>query len=60
MAGAAGVSICGAGPSMFAVSGSEIRTEKICEAMAGAWKEMEIESDVYVSRFGAKGAKKVS
>lgn len=59
MAGAAGVSICGAGPSMFAVCGSQLRVDKISEAMASAWNNMGIETDSYVSRFGAKGAKQI-
>ncbi|MEA3249563.1 MAG: homoserine kinase [Patescibacteria group bacterium] len=59
MAGAAGVSICGAGPSMFAVCGSQLRIDKISEAMAAAWNKMEIETDSYVSSFGAKGAKQI-
>lgn len=57
MAGAAGVSICGAGPSMFAVCGSELRIKKIIEAMAATWNSMEIETDTHVCRFGAEGAK---
>ncbi len=57
VAGAVGVSISGAGPSMFAVAGTKVRAEKVAEAMAAAWKESGIEVDKYVCDFGAEGAR---
>lgn len=59
VAGAAGVSIAGAGPSMFAVAGTKVRADKVAEAMAATWKHMGIEVDKYVCNFGAEGAKVV-
>ncbi|MEY4723027.1 MAG: hypothetical protein RLZZ324_540 [Candidatus Parcubacteria bacterium] len=55
-AGAAAVSISGAGPSMFAVCASEAIAEAASAAMAAAWGALGIESDPYVSPMGTKGA----
>jgi len=59
VAGASGVSIAGAGPTMFAVTGSRVRAEKIGEAMAVTWKHLGVEAEAYACRFGAEGARVV-
>ncbi len=54
--GAAGVSISGAGPSVFAVVDSEQSAHQIGEAMSAVWKALDIGIDVYVSQLGGRGA----
>lgn len=56
-AGAAGVTIAGAGPSVFAVAADRAEARTVGEAMAAVWLSLGIDSDVYVSRFGDQGAR---
>lgn len=56
-AGASGVSISGAGPSMFALT-ADVRHAKVVAAkMVRAWKQHGIDADVVVSPIGATGAR---
>lgn len=56
-AGAAGVSISGAGPSLFAVAGSRAAAAKAAGRMAAAWRAIGIGSDIIISSLGAAGAR---
>ncbi|MBU0624954.1 homoserine kinase [Patescibacteria group bacterium] len=56
-AGAAGVSISGAGPSIFAVATDKPRAREIGQAMSAVWNALEISTEVYVSPLGARGAR---
>lgn len=56
-AGAAGVAISGSGPSMFAIAEDPERARSAGAAMAAAWRELGIGSEVRVSGIGAKGAR---
>ncbi len=55
-AGAAGVTISGAGPSVFAVTPAEGIATEVGEAMASVWGALDINSDIYVSILGGRGA----
>lgn len=56
-AGAAGVAISGAGPSVVAVTGDKALASKIGKAMAEAWRTHDIGSDIFMSRMGTAGAR---
>jgi len=55
-AGAAGVSISGAGPSVFAVAGDQKAARTAGDAMASVWLSLDIDADVFVSKLGDRGA----
>ena len=59
-AGAAGCSISGSGPSIFALSDEEARARSIGEAMKAAFRALGVESDVHISRINAGGASVVA
>jgi len=54
-AGAIGCGISGSGPSMFALSDSEEKANKIVVAMAAAFSKMSIASDSFVSEVNQQG-----
>ena len=56
-AGAAGVSISGAGPSMFALTDSKAHAKVVSARMAAVWRKSGLGADVFVSRIGAPGAR---
>jgi homoserine kinase len=56
-AGAAGASISGAGPSLFALTDSRSHAKVVAEKMARAWKRRGIGTDVFVSPMGGRGAR---
>jgi homoserine kinase len=56
-AGAAGVSISGAGPSLFALTDGDRRAKVVAARMVAAWKRLGIGADPFVSRIGAEGAR---
>lgn len=59
--GAAGCSISGSGPSLFAIASSVKQAIAIGEAMKQAFKKFaEVDSEVYVSRINMQGAKLLS
>lgn len=60
VAGAAGCSISGSGPSLFALSESETIAAAVGDAMVRAFAEIGIESTSYVSRVNSAGATIVS
>ncbi|MBI4458272.1 homoserine kinase [Candidatus Uhrbacteria bacterium] len=55
--GAAGASISGAGPSIFALTEGLEGAKVIADAMASVWRARGIECDIIVSRMGAPGAR---
>jgi homoserine kinase len=56
-AGASGCSLCGSGPSLFAVTGSPRSAGKIGAAMKNAFARVaDIPCDVYISRVNQRGA----
>ena len=55
-AGAAGCSISGSGPSLFALAESESAAKSIGEAMTGAFSSLDITSHVFTSQINATGA----
>jgi len=55
-AGASGVTISGAGPSVFAVAPAENIATEVAKAMASVWKALDIDSDIYTSTLGGRGA----
>ena len=55
-AGAAGVSISGAGPSIFALTDSDAHAKLVARRIAAAWCRSGTETDIFVSRIGARGA----
>jgi homoserine kinase len=55
-AGAAGVSISGAGPSIFAVVANEQQAAKVGRAMITVWNALNIAADLYLSPLGGRGA----
>ncbi|WP_343486689.1 homoserine kinase [Allomuricauda sp. d1] len=57
--GALGCGISGSGPSIFALSKGKAIAEKVAEAMAGVYKNIEIDFDVHVSKINAEGMKKL-
>jgi homoserine kinase len=59
-AGAAGVSISGAGPSLFALTSSKGHAKVVAEKMSLAWRRLGVVTDVLTSRFGAPGARILS
>lgn len=59
-AGALGCSISGSGPSIFALSTSEIAAEKVGKAMQSEFEALNIKSDLYISRINKEGAKILS
>lgn len=54
-AGAIGAGISGSGPSLFALSDSVDKANKIAEAMAAAFSKIGIGSETYVSEVNEKG-----
>ena len=54
-AGALGCSISGSGPSIFAFSSSRKTAKKIGIKMQGVLSELEIESDLYISKINKEG-----
>ncbi len=54
-AGALGCSISGSGPSLFALSRGRETAERVAVAMAAAFKEVDIDSEAYVSGINQKG-----
>ena len=56
-AGALGSGISGSGPSIFALSKGKETAEKVGEAMASVYKNIEIDFDVHVSKINANGIK---
>ncbi|HTK05060.1 MAG TPA: homoserine kinase [Candidatus Eisenbacteria bacterium] len=56
-AGAAGFSISGAGPSIFALTDGDRRATLVGAKMVAAWRRLGIAADLYVSRVGAPGAR---
>lgn len=56
-AGAAGFSISGAGPTLFALTDGDRRAKVVATKMVAAWKRLGIPADVIVSRVGAPGAR---
>lgn len=59
-AGALGCSISGSGPTLFALASGEDRAAQIAEAMAGAFVDVGLDSDTYVSTVGTAGARTVA
>ncbi len=55
-AGAVGVSISGAGPSVFALTDTDNHAKLVARKIIAAWRRHGIASDVFVSRIGATGA----
>jgi homoserine kinase len=56
-AGAAGASISGAGPSMFALTDGRAGAKMAAAAMAAAWKREGVDAELFVGRMGAPGAR---
>lgn len=56
-AGAAGFSISGAGPSIFALTEGDRRATLVGAKMVAAWRRLGIAADLVVSRVGAQGAR---
>ncbi len=56
-AGALGSGISGSGPSIFALSKSKETAEKVGQAMALVYKNIEIDFDIHVSKVNANGIK---
>ncbi|HTM67706.1 MAG TPA: homoserine kinase [Candidatus Binatia bacterium] len=56
-AGAAGFSISGAGPSIFALTDGDRRATLVGAKMIAAWRRLGIAADLYLSRVGAPGAR---
>lgn len=56
-AGALGSGISGSGPSVFALSKGKKTAEKVGKAMAKAYKNIDINFDVHVSKINKKGIK---
>jgi homoserine kinase len=54
-AGAAGCSISGSGPSVFALTESEAAANTVGAAMRSAFDALEIQSNVYVSQINSTG-----
>lgn len=54
--GAAGASISGAGPSVFAVAENRDTAETAGENMANIWRALGMETQVHVSRLGGRSA----
>lgn len=59
-AGAAGVSVSGAGPTLFALTDSEAHAKIIARKMAAFWLQKGLGSDIFISPVGAVGALKRS
>ena len=59
-AGAAGYSISGAGPSIFALTEGDRRATLVGAKMIAAWGRLGIAADLHVSRVGAQGARLLS
>ena len=53
--GALGCSISGSGPSIFALSDSEVKAQNIAKAMTEVYNELNIESEVFVSKVNQVG-----
>lgn len=58
-AGALGSGISGSGPSIFALSKTKETAEKVGQAMASVYQNIEIDFDVHVSKINANGIKVV-
>ena len=58
--GALGSSISGSGPSIFALSKDETTARKIGEAMTAVYKDIQIGSEVYISKVNSQGPKIIS
>ena len=56
-AGALGCGISGSGPSIFALSKGESNAQKVAEAMKDAYKNIEIDYDIHISKINTKGIK---
>jgi homoserine kinase len=54
-AGALGFSISGSGPTVFALSDSLDKAEKICEAITAAFTAVKLESEQYISGINKQG-----
>jgi homoserine kinase len=54
-AGALGCSISGSGPSLFALSKGRETAERVAVAMSAAFKEVDIDSEAYVSKINNQG-----
>ncbi len=59
-AGAAGVSISGAGPSLFALTDGDRHATLVAAKMIAAWKRLGIGAEAFTSRIGARGARIVA
>lgn len=55
-AGAKGVVISGAGPSVFALVANSDQAREVGKAIARAWKTHGVQTDIFISRIGARGA----
>lgn len=58
-AGALGSGISGSGPSIFALSKTKETAEKVGQAMASVYQNIEIDFDIHVSKINANGIKVV-
>ncbi len=56
-AGALGGGISGSGPSIFALSKGKETADKVALAMANAYKNLQIDFDIHVSKVNANGIK---
>lgn len=54
--GSYGCCIAGAGPSVMALARDDAHAQRIGEAMQRKWRELGVESDLYVSPMGGPGA----
>lgn len=59
-AGAAGVSVSGAGPSLFALTDGDRHARLVGAKMISAWKRIGIGAEAFTSRIGAPGARIVA
>jgi homoserine kinase len=59
-AGALGCSISGSGPSVFAFSKTKPAAKNVGEAMKKVLSELDIDSDVYISRINKRGPKVIN
>ena len=55
-AGGLASSISGSGPSIFVVSENKLTAEKVKEALAGVYRQFQIEHEIYISPLNTVGA----
>ncbi|MDX1901704.1 MAG: homoserine kinase [Gammaproteobacteria bacterium] len=58
-AGALGFSISGAGPSVFAISDTQMNAERVAIAIQIAFKQSDLDSDVFISKTNLTGTKRI-